>query len=222
MLYPEQKNIVKQFGKMPETLDELAESVISVINSQTNGCYGRSSGKFKVLGLVWDINYSARVSNSHSRPLNGVSNFMRNEDLATAYPGFTGRVWIRYSEECVGFGSDPFRATLTHTGTGGGGSYGGIWETVSGARFRRYGHSHRKNQYPPIACHSWDYRFFLSDFPAIERIISEAETLAILKNEIFTMNHRFSWEDPETLAKDDAFIEECLALAAAEDRKINS
>lgn len=82
----------------------------------------------RITGLKWD----EHLSNSHSCPQGGVSNFGRGSDYgATGYPGWKGQIHIEikppsymykkksYIEE--GWGSDYFDDTIINTGSGGGG-----------------------------------------------------------------------------------------------------
>ena len=117
------KDILKVYGREPTTLDELAECVIKVIDRQT-----------PVAGFVWHIRHDTSVSNTHDCPIDGVTNWGgRDQNRPFGYPGWEGRVWIRYKSDKETWGSDPFRATLTHTGAGGWGSYDGPWQKISRA-----------------------------------------------------------------------------------------
>ena len=78
-------NILKINGGEPRSLDELVSCVIKVINTVT-----------PVKGFAWDIR-KGEVSNSHDCPMDGVTNWSRSDtSLPTSYPGWCGRVWIRY------------------------------------------------------------------------------------------------------------------------------
>jgi hypothetical protein len=201
------KNILELCGKEPETLDELAECVIKIINTRPDG---RSGKKLKVVGFAWDLTYSRLVSNTHHCPLNGKTNWAyRNKDVPRGYPGWVGRVWIRYSEMASSFsGSDAFYCTATHTGTGGGGSYGGIWGPVCEARWKMYGYDTDTKLFPRPECFSWDYRIFADDWPLLA---ADHEAMAILS----TLNggsnspgtHHYCWEDPTVKARDSEFLE---------------
>jgi len=97
---------------------------------------GKNAGNVpmpKVLKITHSMRWSDSVSNSHSCPHNGVTNWGgRVEGAPRGYPGWTGRVdWIvEWPKEFDGIylGSDLFsRGTFctgrqrAHTGTGGGG-----------------------------------------------------------------------------------------------------
>lgn len=220
---PYKENILRVYGREPETLDELARCVISMIESQENGDrFERKKPNvkkmYKVLGFAWDVQYSDMVSNSHSAPEGYPQNWGRDETVPKGYPGWSGRVWIRYSEECRSFGSDPFTKTLTFTGTGGAGDYNGPWRQVSNHRWNRYKDMRRipKDAYPEIKQYSWDYRFYDYDWPALALWVEKQKMWGELSGQPWQNRHRFEWTDEETLAKDAAFIAECATIKAKE------
>lgn len=223
------KEIVEIFGKEPESLDELAHCVIAVIKSQKNSDWPTSrNGKYKifknhnVVGFCWDIIYDESVSNSHWCPVEGVMNWgRRDKSSPTEYPGWMGRVWIRFKEDPYSFNaSDSFRKTLTHVGTGGGGVYNGIWTQLSIARYQMYGHTSPKDSYPPIHCFSWDYRFYQQDWPKLERSIQEERIISTLSGNFPKLRHNFEWEDHETKIKDAEFLTR-YAIWNAKKAKVN-
>jgi hypothetical protein len=207
---PIKENILRVFGRDPETLYELAECVIAVIESQPNQGWGekkrKTAANHRVAGFAWDIRYSDRVSNSHSSPEGLPQNFIGKKDVPDSYPGFTGRVWIRYADEPNSFGSEPFEKTLTHTGTGGAGSYSGPWAAIASARWQTYGHKRGAGMYPEIHCYSWDYRFYLADWPGINRWVEKQRIWSELTEKPWQTNHKFSWTAPEVLSADTEFI----------------
>lgn len=228
MLHPKIQHIVDVYGKLPETLDEVAESVIAVV-SQTD----------PVVGFAWDINYNPKCSNTHYAPHNGKTNWGGHVKGAPRnYPGFYGRFWIRYAEETKDvFGSTGnLRKSLTHTGSGGGGSYNGPWVEICTAAFQagRSGLPQKDDLFalpiPTTKCFSTDYTIFLADHPGldIESAIA-AHNLQQDKDEIwhavsgtrwtrqqFQLNHKFQWEDPATKAADEEFIENFKKLHQVE------
>lgn len=100
--------------------------------------------KFWIKITYLDVHWSDSVSNSHSCPRGGVTCWSSREaedGRPRGYPGWTGRIEFQLSHGYEsGFGSDTFRDTGIHTGTGGG---------ISG---NRYG---------------YDVKFFASDWPAL-------------------------------------------------------
>jgi hypothetical protein len=97
--------------------------------------------KFWIKITYLDVSWSDSVSNSHSCPRGGVSNWGRDNGKPTGYPGWGGRIEFQLSH-ALGFGSDVFRNVGIHTGTGG------------GTRDNRYG---------------YDVKFFASDWPGLEK-----------------------------------------------------
>lgn len=198
------QNILKIHGRDPADLDELAQCVINVIN-----CYeDRSRQKVvkpKVVGFSWDLLHGNSISNTHACPIDGVSNWGCDPKKPRGYPGWTGRVWIRYDKPAVSFGSDPFRITCTYPGTGGWGGYNGPWETLYNAWYTRY-RGYKKpprDAYPEPQIYSWDYRFFDADWPDLEQmrmwdILSDRDG----------RDHKFLWEDPLVKMADVNFMVE--------------
>lgn len=190
------KYILDLFGREPATLDDLGDCVRAVIDNSGVRC----------VGLQWEVRYSDQVSNSHDAPLSGRTNFSRKPELPIGYPGWVGRIWVRYAEYPKSFGSEPFDRTLTYTGTGGFGSYNGPWHRVASAHYLQRIYKKQKIDYPEPAIFSWDYRFFSDDWPAI--IIWSALTDNINRR------HDYQWHDPEVWDQDQQFIRECEELAA--------
>lgn len=222
-LHSRQQHIIDVYGREPQTLDEIAEATIAVLSQST-----------KVVGFAWNVHYERHSSNSHYAPINGVTNWggRNSPDAPTGYPAMFGRVWIRYetNPEFMSL-SDKFRDALSYPGTGGGGAYNGIWEPISHAVYktRTFGrpnaHGHRKAiyLYPQPDCYSWDYRFFLDDWPGLQStILSESQAfdeeqdkqvvwhklnVQYYRRLEYSLHHNFKWEDPEVLRKDKEFIE---------------
>lgn len=226
MLHPKRQHIVDIYGKEPETLNEVAESCIAVISENST----------LVAGFAWDVKYQHRVSNSHNSPIDGYSNFAGKHGPDRDYPGLSGRVWIRYAEnpDFMSMSSE-FEKTCTHTGTGGGGAYEGIWQAISSAAYRTRTrndidsmHTRFTYKYPEPHCFSYDYKIFLSDFPhlqtdagllfadditAFEEEQDRQVTWHKLKGkyysrEKFPFRHKFEWTDPILKAADEKFLAE--------------
>lgn len=188
--------LFEKFGE-PTDLDELAIWVQKVIEQV-----------IPVTGFAWSVTYNPEVSNSHSRPILGVENFRRNPEFAQGYPGFYGRVWIRYGEYPRSFGSAPFTETFTHTGTGGIGAYDGPWATACRNWYRLSQIStgpavfSENSNYKPH-CFSWDYRFYLEDFPAVRKYIEQQQLIHVLKHgRIQDINHKYIYTDPDAQSRD--------------------
>jgi len=65
-----------------------------------------------------------QVSNSHSCPKNGIKNWHGNQELPTHYPGWRGRIHIKYnSRNYAGFLTSILEPYYINTGSGGGGEY---------------------------------------------------------------------------------------------------
>jgi uncharacterized C2H2 Zn-finger protein len=105
--------------------------------------------KFWVKITYLDITYSNSVSNSHSCPKNGVTNWGGKRTLKdgtpapNGYPGWSGRIEFQVSPDIDISGSDLFKSTGINTGSGG------------GVRGGKYGYS---------------VEIFESDWPGLEKV----------------------------------------------------
>jgi len=170
--------ILKIYGHEPTSLDDLAHCVIAMVNTFK----GRSEKSTKITGFSWQISYDQKVRNTHNCPINGETNWGNEKPNAPkGYPGWSGRVWIRYVKYPDSFGSDTFESSLTYPGTGGGGEYDGPFKRKDGG----------------YIC-SWDYHFFSDDWPLINDGLM---MLDILENNKLTRTykHNFLWEDAKLL-----------------------
>jgi hypothetical protein len=102
--------------------------------------------------LRLDVSFNKRVSNSHSAPQNKPSNFSREDNKPTSYPGWYGRIWYILSKEPKGFSSNSLNETYLHSGTGGYGLY------------NLPDYTKEDKDYPL----SYDVKIFLDDFPEIK------------------------------------------------------
>jgi len=210
------RHIVARWGE-PQDLDQLAWAVIRTIELYRE----KGRRETRVVGFSWDIAYG-EVSNSHDAPIRGRTNWGAKPGLCTGYPGWKGRVWIRYADDNTdGVGSDPFCRTLTYPGTGGWGSYSGPFDRIAMARFRRYGHTHEPGTYPEPQIYSWDYRFFESDWPAVEQWRERESILSALsgRNQEGQHRHRFEWHDPVIQARDREFMLDRATIYAMEKNR---
>jgi len=117
---------------------------------------------------TFDVHWNPCVSNSHSRPHNGVTNWGGREQVdgrpaPRGYPGWQGRVeWIvRWPKEWDGIylGSDLFRdgyggRIRAYTGTGGGGGM-------------RYSERHGCD----VQSFGYDFRMYAADWPGMARVV---------------------------------------------------
>jgi len=180
--------IRKIYGHEPTDLDDLARCVISVINHAL-------PKDNKVLGFMWNISFSQEISNSHDCPLNGTTNWGCVADMPISYPGWIGRVWIRYKTNTRSFGSDPFSQSLTYTGTGGAGAYSGPWAGIARCCY--------KNRIKPEpTLFSWDYRIFEDDWPELAEARQRQAVWDLLCGNDNANFHIFKWDDPETVIAD--------------------
>lgn len=215
-LETQQQNFEK-FGE-PETLQELAEFLIQVINNYSYLDYNRERKHAKVAGFSMRMHYSDTVGNAHCSPIRGVDNFSRQNDLPTGYAGWVGRVWIRYQNEIRTFGSDPFRTTNTHTGSGGRGSYDGPWEKICDVQRKHQ----REIFYPEPGVYSWDYRIFLDDWPKLKRNHEKLQTFNALAETRTNQYFSYLWDDPVVAEKDQEYIDsvyEMLSRNKTNDEK---
>lgn len=78
--------------------------------------------KFSIEMINLNLRWSSHVSNSHSCPLNGVTNWCNSyDDRPTGYPGWQGRIKFKTTCEIPGFMSALFKNTGINLGSGGGG-----------------------------------------------------------------------------------------------------
>ena len=178
---------------MKQCLDELGYWVIDQIK--------KDLVDNELLGFAWDIAYREKVSNSHNAPKKGVTNFFNEQMLPKGYPGFRGVVWYRTkNDHKLENPFIKFPSTMTHTGSGGGGAYGcDLWKDYYNWYYKSK--CNDKSLYPHV--YSYDYRFFLMDFPELEKVINDELVLCELKNKKFNNAlHHFSWFDEETREKD--------------------
>lgn len=183
-------------------MDELGPYIVS-----------RVSKKTPCVGLAWNLEWRSEVSNTHSSPKGYKSNWggrEKNEDgspVPRAYPGWFGRIWIRYEPDPEFFDSSRLlEAERIYPGTGGAGSYDGIWKEIERAQYL--------NQIPykkRIHCYGWDVKIWDWDWPEISEVYEKERAWAALKNEEPARpKHKFSWTDPDTLTEDRKFINNYL------------
>ena len=147
----------------------MVEDVINNIGNEIIVRTNKNLEKYnnKLIGLVFEVRYSKIVGNTHSCPINGVTNWaLREEGKPTGYPGFHGRVWLRFMNNQGSFGSNVLYKTGLNTGTGGGGSYDGIWKQLITASYKlskvtnETNETELRNKYN-LFCYSYDCKIFL-------------------------------------------------------------
>ena len=147
---PSFDKIVKWIHLNPEVLWE---------NAKRNGWSSDSArwdklrDSYTVTVRYLHLAYSDSVSNSHSHPRNGVSNWGGRDTLKDGtpaprgYPGWQGRISYQLNSDALGFGSDVFKNTGLNTGTGGGSGGSGIY--------------------------SYDLKMFMDDWPGLKTAFTE-------------------------------------------------
>jgi hypothetical protein len=203
---PKKKAVLEIYGHEPVDMDDLGKCCIAVLNSQSADCFKETKRKVKVVGLQWEVEHSMSVSNTHVCPLDGVTNWGGDKDNAPrGYPGWQGRVWVRYAERVESFGNGPWDKTITHPGTGGWGGYSGPWEEIYSLWFKKYGYAKSrkkiKDMYPEPQVYSWDFKIFDQDWPHL----AKESFWTILKDVNQRAKHRFMFYDHDTRVADEAF-----------------
>lgn len=200
--HPRKKHAMKIYGKDPETLDELFESIIVILNR-----YIKDEG-VTVVGLDINMTSSQKVANTHYCPLLGGTNWgfeNIDKDVPQGYPGFGGIICIRFSKQNNVFGHSYMNNTLVHTGTGGGGHYG-PWQPIVTA-FHLAPKYISKTFIKPN-CLGWDFKVFLDDFPKLKNTIEKQWTADMLTHgKTKSVTYKKTWTDPKQSEKDQEFID---------------
>lgn len=161
---PQMQKAREIYGSEPTSPQKVFDCVLAVLQ------YNAAKDNNRVVGLTWDV-LPGKASNTHSAPHNGVQNFGRKAGKPESYPGWSGRVWVRYENHGKRHtGSDLFWNTMTYTGTGGFGGYGGPWEWFGNFRTsaaKRLNIGPWEIKPPNENYYSWDYRFYDADWPHI-------------------------------------------------------
>jgi hypothetical protein len=197
----------KIYGRLPTDMDDLGHCVRAVLNAQpaSTNMYAKP---IKVIGLHWDVEHRALISNTHECPLDGVTNWGGDRPGAPrGYPGWQGRVWVRYADPIDSFGNSPWDATVTHPGTGGWGSYEGVWKNICGKHYQVFGGNRKMATYPQPQCYSWDFKIFDQDWECIPREITWVLLNSVNPVPGSKMTHKFDWDDPHTVKWDKEFME---------------
>jgi hypothetical protein len=174
----------------PRSMDSLGFCLIKLLDNRLH------RDDAKCIGIKWVVSHSEHVSCTHAAPAGKPTNLLSTKDHPTNYPGWVGRVWVRYSKDIHRFGSDPFSGSLTHTGTGGSGDYSGPW-------------SHLFEKRNDIKIFSWDFKIFDEDWPLLREIKKHKNEQFLAKLEDRnpeTLKHNFFWEDYRAKKADQKFI----------------
>lgn len=198
--------LLSEYAKPIKSMHDLMQFCIFIINQEC------AEYNTRVAGLHIDTLYKTRVSNTHSCPIIGSTNFHQSATRANGYPGFSGRIWLRFASNLdlkkatnmrrVSSFSMNTRSTILHTGTGGYGTYDNeAWEELF------YAHRCEKTDdfyFYPL---SYDVKFFMHDilylFPDyINVLLDHDEKNAIFKllsNDIqppSPLIFKYAWDDP--------------------------
>lgn len=127
----------------------------------------------RLLALAFRAQYSDTVSNSHSAPLNGETNWGgKKKDVPRSYPGFHGRIWMavpRGTKEIDRYNTDItsiMNQMRIFTGTGGYGNYDSpfVANMLSWKGHRLFWH----DIFERVDMYSYDFRIYLDDFSSIK------------------------------------------------------
>lgn len=100
------------------------EVFFDIASRASMGNYGKVDhnirADFKVTITYLQLNWTNSASNSHCRPVGGVTNWGTDKNKPKGYPGWQGRIEYKLSHERgFGFSSDCWKGTRLHTGSGG-------------------------------------------------------------------------------------------------------
>jgi hypothetical protein len=151
------QNIHDLYGP-PLTLQELCDNVLKYANEHY-------LQKTELLGWGMKVEFTKHVSNTHSAPHNGITNWYVNSDKPKGYPGWYGRVWIFYNKSTDWCDDNLFPNLRLFTGSGGYGLYNCIfYDKVNIYRAsNRYETTGGQGVYPL----SYDFRFYQADWPSL-------------------------------------------------------
>lgn len=110
-----------------KSVDEICQFVKDnfqafVDNGADHDSFGHKQKPVECLDFTLKMRDMTIVSNSHTKPLDGVTNFCRTADKPKGYPGIEGRMNLRHKGEFRSFTSNIFTNTGICLGGGGGGS----------------------------------------------------------------------------------------------------
>jgi hypothetical protein len=114
-----------------------------------------------------DLFWHHNVSNSHSAPADGKTNWWRHDDQPLGYPGWKGR--LRYSvsnPRTYRFASDFFKGTPIHTGSGGV-CESHAWAAVHRAETAAMDASGQQTADREICHYEYDVTLWSADWPGL-------------------------------------------------------
>jgi hypothetical protein len=177
------------------SIDEMCEFIRS---TTANNCYNsiRDGRRLLLTGLALSMQWSDRVSNSHSCPINGTTNWDCDDTLPTGYPGFNGRIALRFDRSPTGFSTDVLHGSCAHGGSGGWRPSVKVWKDVS----RRATDANLPGHYT-----EYELRIYVEDFPKLARHMEQLKTMHLLQfpDKPFLLLRDYVWIDPLQQALDD-------------------
>lgn len=214
------ENTKAEFGQI-SNIEDLINFVVTQINIRLAApSFGKKPHIIPTLAyLKFEGRYSETVSNSHCAPIGYPTNWCNKcPDVPSSYPGFNGRLWLIYSNEPHGFGSDRLHNTGLNSGTGGYGTYSDCFRfsddyKIEDTAFTQYckiigktrsvlrGCTDSRMQFYPDAVKrlrkmyplSWDSKLYIEDF---SECLGKIVTHSILTQTKVT-HINFSYASPE-------------------------
>jgi len=188
------------YGKEPKTVDDIFEMVKVLVNKNV------SSNGTELVSMRFEVGYSNKVQSTHSCTL-----FERLYHDTKAKPGFDGRIWLRFTRSPKGFGSENMFGTATWTGSGGGG-WNEPWDKIVKLYYKAP--KHIQKQFTNPYCLGYGYKFYLADFPDLEKDIKQQKIIAQLKDEKFEYKFQKTWISLKQLEKDNRFADLCVKTSS--------
>ena len=217
------EQMIERYGQ-PKKLQGVFDIVREIIDDEAK------KGFTRLVGLAMELRRDT-ITTTHSAPV-GENQSWRSPNR---YPGYAGRIWIRYEREPRGNKFNPmdcFRKTLTHTGTGGGGDYDSPWKMASSVWHHRFGRSepndyvHRVrpgvgdvNEMRRPSLWGFTYHFYYKDWPSLWEADKRRDLLDTIGGDGIPHNfnhtrHKLRWDCPQQLFVDDRFLSEPMSAQA--------
>jgi len=178
-------------GKEPSNLQELVNYASETIDNY----FVKNKINDEVVYLALQVEYSDKVSNTHSSPINGSTNFSGTKiNTPKSYPGYRGRCWIGFNlNKNTGKPYNPtfqmFYSSITgiHSGTGGYGLYSLDNYNVPFKHLFKYDKVKRSYLIYPL---STDTKIFIDDFPSMTQE-KESKLEDLLQDKEYTPKKHF-------------------------------